>query len=135
MATRKRISVDVLRQLLGENRTDQLLEKLTPSKPTIPINVRDLNLARALFADPLTDSKQWAETVPVLRRYFLERGQARRSLLAWLEQAPAGVVDSTSAEAPARRPRPKVTDPELLERRRAALAKAREARRRKREGR
>ena len=129
MATRKRVSVDVLRQLLGESETDQLLEQLTPAKPTVPMDVRDLNLARTLFADPFTESKQWTDTVPVLRRYFLERGQARRGLLAWLDQAGAGAVDGTPAGMQARRPRRRVTDPELLERRRAALVKAREARR------
>lgn len=130
MPARKRISVDVLRQLLGESRTDQLLEKLTPTKPTISIDARELNLARTLFVDPLTESKQWPDTAPVLRRYFLERGQARRGFLTWLDQE-LGMADGTPAPAPAQRPRRKITDPELLERRRAALAKAREARRRK----
>lgn len=134
MATRKRVSVDVLRQLLGDTQADQVLEKLTPAKPTIPIDVRELNLARTLFSDPLTESKQWAETVPVLRRYFLERGQARRSLLRWLDQEPAAEVDGTPGEAPARGSRRRATDPEQLERLRAPLAKARRARRRKREG-
>lgn len=120
MATRKRVSVDVLRQLLGESQTDQLLERLTPAKPTIPMDVRELNLAGTLFADPLTESRQWADTVPVLRRYFLERGRARRGLLSWLELASVGQMDGTRAETRARRPRRKVTDPELLERRRGA---------------
>lgn len=131
MATRKRVSVDVLRQILGDSQTDQVLEKLSPAKPTIPIDIQSLKLARTLFSDPLTESKQWPETVPVLRRYFLERGQARRGLLAWLDQAPVGQVDGTGPQTPASRPRRKITDPDLLERRRAALAKAREARRRK----
>lgn len=126
MPTRKTVSVDVLRQLLGDSRTDEVLEKLTPSKPTIPVAVESLSLARTLYADPLTESRRWADTVPVIRRYFLERGPSRRAFLAWLDQSP---VDEASAQPAVRRTRRPITDPEQLERRRAAMAKAREVRR------
>ena len=125
MPARKTISVDVLRQLLGESRTDEVLEKMRPSKPSIPVDVENLSLAKTLYADPLTESKQWEDTVPVIRRYFLERGQSRRAFLAWLDQSPLGGADGEPT--PVRRRRP-ITDPEVLERRRAAMAKARAAR-------
>jgi hypothetical protein len=54
-------------------------------------------------------------------------GSQRRVQRA-LESAPAGRGRRTAAPAAPPKPRRKVTDPVLLERRRAALAKAREAR-------
>ncbi|MGH7921824.1 MAG: hypothetical protein ACREQM_18050 [Candidatus Dormibacteraceae bacterium] len=131
MPTRKNVSVDVLRQVLGDSRTDDLLGKLTPAKPTVPVDVQSLRLAGTLFTDPLTESSSWADTVAVIRRYFLDRGQSRRAFLAWLEQASASAVNGGPAAASPSRPRRKITDPQVLERRRAALAKAREARRQK----
>lgn len=129
MPGRKTVSIDVLRQVLGDSETDEVLEKLAPAKPTVPVDIEGLRLARTLYADPLTESKQWDETVPVLRRYFLERGQSRRAFLAWLDQTP---VDGAPVDGAApKRPRRKITDPALLERRREALAKARAARKQK----
>ena len=110
MPIRKTVSIDALRQVLGDIQTDELLEKMAPSKPTIRLDLQSLTLARTLFSDPLTDSKQWMDTVPVLRRYFLERGQARRGLLAWLDQATLDAVDA--APATDKTPRPQRTLPE-----------------------
>ena len=129
---RKTVSVDVLRELLGNNQADALLEKVTPQKPTVPVGLAELSLAGKLYADPLTESKSWRETSDVVRRYFLERGQARRGFRTWIQQtleaAPDG-INGASASAP--RARRKVTDPAVLEKRRASLAKARAARSRK----
>ena len=128
-AVRKTVSIDALRQFLGDNRTDELLEKLRPAEPTVPVNVQGLSLARTLYTDPITESNKWAETIPVVRRYFLERGQARRAFVGWLDQTSATAADGPPSREAAPRRRRKVTDPAVLERRRAALAKAREARR------
>lgn len=126
---RKTVPVDQLREILGNERTDELLEKMTPKKPTVDIELPELKTARTLYADPLTDSKNWPETVPVVRRYFLERGQARRYFLNWLDQTlQTSPEDATSIPAPSRRTRRKVTDPQVLEKRRQALAKARRVR-------
>lgn len=131
MPNRKTVSVDVLRQLLGDGQTDELLEQLTPSKPTIPVDAQSLRLAQTLYADPLTDSRNWADTLPVVRRYFQERGQSRRAFLAWLGRVPAGAVDDGAAEMPAQTPRRRVTDPVPQERRRTSVSKARDARTRR----
>jgi hypothetical protein len=126
---RKTVSVDALRQLLGESQTDSLLEKLNPPKQTVHAGTAELRLAGKLFADPLAESKDWERTTDVVRRYFLERGQARRYFLAWVRQALDDSADgSAAATAPQRRTRRRVTDPAVLEKRRAALAKAREVR-------
>ena len=126
---RKTVPVDQLRELLGDAKTDELLEKMTPAKPTVEIHSPELRTARTLYADPLTDSKNWPDTVNVVRRYFLERGQARRYFLAWVQQTlEASPEDGTSIPAPARRTRRKVEDPVVLEKRRQALAKARAVR-------
>lgn len=126
---RKTVPVDQLREILGDEKTDELLEKMTPAKPTVPIDVPGLRTARTLYADPLTDSKNWTDTVNVVRRYFLERGQARRYFLQWVQQTlEASPEDGTSVPAPARRTRRKVEDPAVLEKRRQALAKARAVR-------
>lgn len=127
MPIRKTVSVDVLRQVLGDSRTDELLEKLEPSKPTIQLDVQSLTLARTLYSDPLTESKQWGDTVPVLRRYFLERGQARRGLLSWLDQATAGAVDGAEAAEETPRPRRRSTNAEPPAARRAGPPTGREA--------
>ena len=133
MPNRKTVTIDVLRQVLGERQTDDILEKLAPAKPTIPVDVRSLSLARTLYADPMTESNQWGDTLQVIRRYFLERGQSRRAFLGWLDEASAGAIDGAPRDA-RQRPRRKITDPEVLERRPAALAKARAARSRRRQG-
>lgn len=129
-AARKTIPIDTLRELLGTERTEELLEQLTPSAPTVRVQLNELNLARVLYADPVTESKKWDATLPVLRRYFLDRSQARRHFLAWIDRAQA---DPEAGEAVAERPaRRKVVDPVVLEKRRAALVKARAARSEKR---
>ena len=126
---RKTVPVDALREILGDTQTDALLEKLSPPKPTIPVGLADLSLARKLYADPVTESSSWDETTNVVRRYFLERGQARRYFLAWLQQTLQTSPDNaTTIPAPERRSRRRVTDPAVLEKRRAALAKARAVR-------
>ncbi|MFZ0216270.1 MAG: hypothetical protein WAM30_10070 [Candidatus Dormiibacterota bacterium] len=126
---RKTVPVDALRQILGETQTDALLEQLNPPKPTVDVGLAELSLSRKLYADPLTESKSWDQTIAVVRRYFLERGQARRYFLAWLQQTLDGSPDNaTTIPAPQRRTRRRVTDPAVLEKRRAALAKAREVR-------
>ncbi len=79
MPARKTVSIDLLGEILGDSKTDDLLEKLTPAKPTVPVDVPSLSLAKTLYADPLTESNNWSDTVPVVRRYFLERGQSRRT--------------------------------------------------------
>lgn len=131
MASRKTVSVDVLRQMLGDSRTDDLLEKLAPSKPTIQLDVQSLTLAKTLYSDPLIDSKQWADTVPVLRRYFLERGQARRGLLSWLDEATAGAGDSAPSAEETPRPQPTRSNAEAPAPRRAGPPRGREARSRR----
>lgn len=135
MPNRKTVSVDVLRQLLGDSQTDELLEKLAPAKPTIAVDARSVHLARSLFAYPLTDSNDWADTLPVVRRYFLDHGRSRRAFLGWLDRVSTDGVDGGAARVPEEKVRRRVTDPEQLERRRAAMAKAREARRRNLEAR
>ena len=126
---RKTVPVDQLREILGDAKTDELLEKMTPPKPTVDVRVQDLSTARTLYANPLTDSKSWPETVNVVRRYFLERGQARRYFLDWVRQTlEASPEDGTSVPAPARRTRRRVTDPAVLKKRQEALAKARAVR-------
>jgi hypothetical protein len=130
-AARKTVPVDALREILGTERTDELLQKLSPPTPTVRVQVNELSLARVLFADPLTESKKWDATIPVLRRYFLDRGQARRHFLQWIEQAQAD-PEGASGPAPPPAPRRKVSDPAILEKRRAALAKARAVRSEKR---
>lgn len=126
---RKTIPVDQLREILGDEKTDELLEKMTPAKPTVEIRSQELTTARTLYADPLTDSKNWADTVNVVRRYFLERGQARRYFLDWVQNTlEASPEDGTSVPAPARRTRRRVTDPAVLKKRQEALAKARAVR-------
>ena len=126
---RKTVSVDALREFLGESETDSLLEKLSPPKPTVHVGLAELSLAGKLFADPLTESKSWEQTTDVVRRYFLERGQARRYFLAWVQQTLDGSPDdSTTVPASRRRTRRRITDPAVLEKRRAALAKARDVR-------
>lgn len=130
-AARKTIPIDTLRELLGPEQTDELLEKLSPAVPSVRVQLNELNLARVLFADPVTESKKWDATLPVVRRYFLDRGQARRHFLDWIERAQADpdAGEGASVAAPARR---KVVDPVVLEKRRAALAKARAVRSEKR---
>lgn len=129
IAHRKTVPVDQLREILGDAQTDALLEKMTPAKPTVQISLPELSTARKLYSDPLIESKNWADTVNVVRRYFLERGQARRYFLQWVEQTlDASPEDGTSIPAPARRTRRRVTDPAVLEKRRQALAKARQVR-------
>lgn len=126
---RKTVPVDQLREILGDQKTDELLEKMTPAKPTVEIHSPELRTARTLYADPLTDSKNWPDTVNVVRRYFLERGQARRYFLQWVQQTLEGSPeDGTSVPAPARRSRRRVTDPAVLKKRQEALAKARAVR-------
>jgi hypothetical protein len=127
-AQRKTVPVDALRELLGNDKTDELLDQLTPPPPTVRVQAEQLRIARRLYADPLAESKQWDVTVAVVRRYFMERGQARRSFLDWVAKAQDSpeVADANSHPAP--RPRRKVTDPAVLEKRRAALAKARAVR-------
>lgn len=126
---RKTVPVDQLREILGNAKTDELLEKMAPPKPTVDIRVQDLSTARKLYADPLTESKSWPDTVNVVRRYFLERGQARRYFLQWVQQTmESSPADGTSIPAPARRTRRRVTDPAVLEKRKQALAKARQVR-------
>jgi hypothetical protein len=129
IAHRKTVPVDQLREILGDAQTDALLEKMTPAKPTVQVDLQDLSTARKLYAEPLIDSKNWPDTVNVVRRYFLERGQARRYFLQWVNQnLDALPDDATSVPAPARRTRRKVTDESVLEKRRQALAKARAVR-------
>lgn len=131
MPRRKTISIDELREVLGDDRTDDLLERLNPPPPTVKVDLNELNLAQVLYADPIADSKKWADTVPVVRRYFLERGQARRRFLAWIQEAkdtPDELADGVAPQPRPRQERKKITDPEVLERRRAALVKARAAR-------
>lgn len=129
VAHRKTVPVDQLRELLGDAETDALLERMTPAKPTVPVGLAELSLANKLYSDPTTESKNWPDTVNVVRRYFLERGQARRYFLSWVHQTlDASPEDATTIPAPARRTRRKVTDPEVLEKRRQALAKARAVR-------
>lgn len=126
---RKTVPVDQLREILGDAKTDELLEKMAPPKPTVDIRVQDLSTARTLYANPLTDSKNWGDTVNVVRRYFLERGQARRYFLQWVGQTlEASPEDGTSVPAPPRRTRRRVTDPAVLKKRQEALAKARAVR-------
>lgn len=126
---RKTVPVDQLREILGDAKTDELLEKMAPPKPTVHIDVQDLSTARTLYANPLTDSKNWPDTVNVVRRYFLERGQARRYFLQWVQQTmESSPADGASIPAPVRRTRRQVTDPAVLEKRKAALAKARAVR-------
>jgi hypothetical protein len=126
---RKTVPVDQLREILGDAQTDALLEKMTPAKPTVAIKPQELSTARTLYADPLTESKNWPDTVNVVRRYFLERGQARRYFLAWVQQTlEMSPEDASTIPAPARRTRKKVEDPVVLEKRRQALAKARQVR-------
>jgi hypothetical protein len=121
--------VDQLREILGDAKTDELLEKMSPPKPTVDIKAQELSTARTLYANPLTDSRNWPDTVNVVRRYFLERGQARRYFLQWVQQTlDASPEDGTSIPAPARRTRRRVTDPEVLKKRQEALAKARAVR-------
>lgn len=124
---RKTIPVDALRELLGNDKTEELLDQLSPPAPTVRVQAEQLRLARQLYADPLAESPQWDTTIPVVRRYFMERGQARRSFLDWVAKTQDD-PDIASAPQPARRPRRKVTDPAVLEKRRAALAKARAVR-------
>ena len=107
MPSRKTVSVDVLRQLLGDCPTDELLEKLDSPQPTISVDLQSLTLARTLYSHPLTGSKNWADTLPVVRRYFLEQGRSRRAFLAWLDRTSAGGVDGAGAGAAAKRPRHK----------------------------
>ena len=128
MPIRKTVSVDALRQVLGDSGTDEVLEKMARSKPTIRLDVQSLILASTLYSDPLTESKQWADTVPVLRRYFLERVQARRGLLAWLDQATLGAVDGAPATQKTPRPRPTPTEARRPTQRRAGPPRGREAR-------
>jgi hypothetical protein len=128
--SRKTISIDALRDLLGADRTHELLERLEPPSPTVRVQLNELNLARVLFADPLTESRKWDSTVPVLRRYFLDRSQARRHFLEWIDRANADAPDTTAPPPPPARRR--IVDPTTLEKRRAALAKARAARAEKR---
>lgn len=126
---RKTVPVDQLREILGDAKTDELLEKMTPAKPTVPVDVQKLGTARTLYGNPLTESKNWPDTVDVVRRYFLERGQARRYFLTWVQQTLEGSPDgATTIPAPARRTRRPVTDPALREKRRQALEKARKVR-------
>lgn len=125
---RKTIPVDALRELLGNDKTEELLDQLTPPAPTVRVQAEQLRLARHLYSDPLGESQQWGETIPVVRRYFMERGQARRSFLDWVAKIQDDPSVADSAPQPARRPRRKVTDPAVLEKRRAALAKARAVR-------
>jgi hypothetical protein len=123
---RKTVSVDALRELLGERRADELLEKLNPPRPTVQVKVTQLSTAQKLYADPLTESKSWDQTIDVIRRYFLERAPARRAFLAWVDQASrSSAGPSPDGSSSTRR---KITDPAVLEKRRAALAKARAAR-------
>lgn len=124
---RKTIPVDALRELLGNDKTEELLDQLSPPAPTVRVQADQLRLARQLYAEPLADSPQWDSTIPVVRRYFMERGQARRSFLDWVAKT-QDAPDIASGPQPARRPRRKVTDPAVLEKRRAALAKARAVR-------
>ncbi|MGH7918693.1 MAG: hypothetical protein ACREQM_01980 [Candidatus Dormibacteraceae bacterium] len=129
LAHRKTVPVDQLRELLGDAQTDALLEKMSPPKPTVQVGLAELSLANKLYADPLIESKNWSDTVDVVRRYFLERGQARRYFLSWVQQTLDGSPeDATTIPAPVRRTRRKVTDPAVLDKRRKALAKAREVR-------
>jgi hypothetical protein len=105
MPSRKTVSVDILREILGDGQTDELLEKLNSPKPTVSVDVRSLTLARTLYSHPLTDSKNWADTLPVVRRYFLDQGRSRRAFLAWLDGIPTGQVKGAGAESPAKRSR------------------------------
>jgi hypothetical protein len=125
---RKTIPVDALRELLGNDKTEELLDQLSPAPPTVRVQAEQLRLARQLYADPLAESPRWDSTIPVVRRYFMERGQARRSFLNWVAKTQDDPDVASAGAAPQRRPRRKVTDPEVLEKRRAALAKARAVR-------
>lgn len=129
---RKTIPVDTLRELLGSETMEEILQQLNPPAPTVRVQLNELNLARVLFNDPLTESKKWDATLPVLRRYFLDRGQARRHFIEWIEQAQADPDSGPRSVAREAAPRRKVSDPEVLEKRRAALAKARAVRSEKR---
>jgi hypothetical protein len=125
---RKMIRVDVLRDVLGEAQTDELLTRLNPPPPTVRVDLNELNLAHVLYADPMTESKKWEDTLPVVRRYFLERSQARRHFLEWVAAFQANPEALENGAQPQSRPRRRITDPAALERRRAALAKARAVR-------
>lgn len=125
---RKTIPVDALRELLGNDKTEELLDQLTPPAPTVRVQADQLRIARELYADPLAESAQWSSTIAVVRRYFMERGQARRSFLDWVAKTQDDPEAVQPNAQPARRPRRKVTDPAVLEKRRAALAKARAVR-------
>lgn len=125
MPAPKRISTDQLRQFLGESETDALLERLKPAKtkPTVPVDIQSLTLARTLYSDPLTESKKWGDTIPVVRRYFFERGQSRRAFLDWLEQAPGELGDGDDRAPQQRRG---ARSPDTSEARRVAPSKTRE---------
>jgi hypothetical protein len=130
---RKTIPVEALRDLLGNDKTDELLSQLKPPPPTIRVLPYQLRTVRNLYSDPVAESSAWESTIAVVRRYFLERGAARRAFLNWVgaHQDDPELVEANGNSAPKRRRR-QITGPAVLERRRAALAKARAVRAEKR---
>lgn len=126
------VNVDDLRRILGDEAAAKVLTTLNPPPPTIRVKDSELATAIDLFRDPLQESKMWREVIDVVRRYFIDKPVSRHNFLKWAEEMSASEPDSATSvfAVPAnppkeRRERQKITDPEVLEKRREALAKAR----------
>lgn len=85
--TPKRVKIDDVRRVLGDDETDRLLAQVSGRPARRPVvTAEQLQTARYVLSHWEGDERSLAAVIPVVRAYLQERSPARKAILRWVER-------------------------------------------------
>lgn len=126
MRTKSRWTNEEVMAALGKQGLEQLRKHYEPKAPALPYDLQELNAAHLLHQAKSRDYKKWAGATAVVIDFIYADGRTYARLGKHILAGMDVLAGSTPVRA--KQTRRKVTDPEVLEKRKRALEKARAVR-------